>query len=269
MEVSKERMIELVKNEPEGATNWMFSDSCDIEGYMKDADAFYSSGKWWVYIDYSGDDTIKLDYSVLEYKQVSWDEYDKGMREAMKKIALIVGKKFAVDVSYQDLPDHVSEYVKGLFERIAKLTPTDDKPVYTKEMQEAGELPPVGAPFMYLADEGIKKEDGGFTSGYWDESVVIAYSDGGLFWVRGHGMQEVQTHRIQEVQAHRIKPIDHRTDQEKPIDEAAYDLYCHFTNSNAVDATCMSSYEFNMSPASSKWIAIVEKTNYRKGESNA
>ena len=46
--------------------------------------------------------------------------------------------------------------------------------------------------------------------------------------------------------------------------EAAYDLYCEFTNSNQEDATCMSMYGFKMSQVQRKWLAIVDKTNYRK-----
>lgn len=46
--------------------------------------------------------------------------------------------------------------------------------------------------------------------------------------------------------------------------EAAYDLYCEFTNSSQEDATCMSMYGFKMSQVQRKWLAIVDKTNYRK-----
>lgn len=49
--------------------------------------------------------------------------------------------------------------------------------------------------------------------------------------------------------------------------EAAYDLYCEFTNENSVDGTCMSSFSFKQSLVKIKWLAIVRKTNYKvKGE---
>ena len=38
-------------------------------------------------------------------------DYDKGMREAMKKIAVSCGKKFAVDIGYEELPDLVESLV--------------------------------------------------------------------------------------------------------------------------------------------------------------
>ncbi|QZI90988.1 hypothetical protein MYOV024v1_p0063 [Vibrio phage PS34B.2] len=46
--------------------------------------------------------------------------------------------------------------------------------------------------------------------------------------------------------------------------EAAYDLYCEFTNKGSVDATCMSFYDFGQGLAKIKWLAIVDKTKYRK-----
>lgn len=57
---------------------------------------------------------------------------------------------------------------------------------------------------------------------------------------------------------------EEREDRERL--EAAYDLYCDFTNSNVVDATCMSSYDFERSLVLPKWLTVVDKTGYRKKE---
>ena len=49
--------------------------------------------------------------ATLEEKPKPESEYDKGMREAMQKIAVSCGKKFAVDIGYEELPDLVESLV--------------------------------------------------------------------------------------------------------------------------------------------------------------
>lgn len=81
-----------------------------------------------------------------------------------------------------------------------------NKTVFTREAQKAGGLPPIGAKYLYLAGAGIKKPEGGFTSGYWDETFNIAYYDD-LVWIKSHGVQELESHKF--------KAIDNRTEDQK------------------------------------------------------
>ncbi|WP_417764693.1 hypothetical protein [Shewanella chilikensis] len=63
--------------------------------------------------------------------------------------------------------------------------------------------------------------------------------------------------------------IPHETPEQKVERErleAAYDLYCEFTNSNSIDSTCMSAFVFGNSPCLLKWLSIVDKTGYRKAK---
>ena len=50
--------------------------------------------------------------AALEENIAAESDYDKGMREAMQKIAVSCGRKFAVDVGYEDLPELVHDLIE-------------------------------------------------------------------------------------------------------------------------------------------------------------
>ena len=58
-----------------------------------------------------GIDRYILRAAALEEKPKIESDYDKGMREAMKKIAKSCGKSFCVDIGYEDLPDLVESLI--------------------------------------------------------------------------------------------------------------------------------------------------------------
>lgn len=84
-----------------------------------------------------------------------------------------------------------------------------DKPTFTQAQCDAGEFPAVGSRVMYLAGTGIKKENGTFTKGYWDETTIIAHHND-MTWLDTHGIQSDIT----------IKPI--QTAEQKAIDNMCY-----------------------------------------------
>jgi hypothetical protein len=65
------------------------------------------------------------------------------------------------------------------------------------------------------------------------------------------------------------KPETPQQREERERIEAAYDLYCEFTNTSSHDATCYSIEGFSKLQLAYKWLAIVDKTNYRKETKNA
>ena len=70
-------------------------------------------------------------------------DYDKGMREAMKKIAISCNKKFGFDVGYEDLPDLVESLVNHKPEQKEpkfKYVKVEDSAFDLKDELEAGEL---------------------------------------------------------------------------------------------------------------------------------
>lgn len=60
--------------------------------------------------------------------KVSQEEFDKGMRQSMQKIALLVGCKFGVDAGYEDLPNKVESAIQNYIAEITSLLPEVSKP---------------------------------------------------------------------------------------------------------------------------------------------
>ncbi len=96
----------------------------------------------------------------------------------------------------------------------------------------------------------------GRIEGYPSESTINNFKDG----------RDLMAFYVREGDRAFRKPETPQQREERERLEAAYDLYCEFTNENSVKATCMSSLEFNHSLVKVKWLAIVDKTKYRKSE---
>ena len=192
MEVSKERMIELVKNAPDGAVYWGSNTSTHNDHYYDKNKQCYFDDIGYKYWKTCRDDLIELDYSVLEdkpkvkdlgdeFERLFW-EYDSELSNASSKRMLF--KKY---LSKANLIKAEGE----------------DKPVYTQEMHEAGELPPVGCELMAYRDKEwpecqllkSRLNNAGITVHAVMDKFFV------LWWTAD------------------IKPIDTRTDQEKLIDE--------------------------------------------------
>ena len=122
MEVSKERMIELVKNAPEGATHYVPQLDIFREAYInKDSGLMWLiygglEGEWLKNEYHNSEDFIKLDYSVLEDKPV----YAKEMQDRYEIERFVKScqhaegdiEKTGVMWSLTEVESHIDEYFK-------------------------------------------------------------------------------------------------------------------------------------------------------------
>lgn len=86
----------------------------------------------------------KSTYDVDAHVSGERDSYDKGMRNCANDIARLIGLKFGVDVGYNNLADEVATKL-GL---LCCTSVNEGKTVFTQEMADRGEMPPVGAEFI-------------------------------------------------------------------------------------------------------------------------
>ena len=116
-------------------------------------------------------------------------------------------------------PDEVYEYgssdesteyfVKGEFEILEERPRPQPKPVYTQEMCDNGELPPIGSEFIDVELNDIV-----------DNTTVLAIAHDlklkRVVYRRGSNLDDSEYFGAV---AHECKPIDTRTDKEKAIDK--------------------------------------------------
>lgn len=110
-------------------------------------------------------------------------------------------------------------------------------------------------------------------------SDVVEWKNGDECMIRGEKLIyigesiEADIHCVQELgsciyrNAHISvieKPETPEQKAERERLESAYDLYCLWGNTESIDATLLSMHAFNELPLSKKWLAIVDKTGYRK-----
>lgn len=133
---------------------------------------------------------------------VSREEFDKGMRESMKAVSILVGKQFGIDIGYENLPEAVSSVIDSLVCTIAELTPSDDKPVYTQARFDNDRQPLAGMRAIVSVKGGETFE---CTVMYLGEITVIA--------------DTCDTEHGFPLGNLKFTPIDTRTDEEKLIDE--------------------------------------------------
>lgn len=95
----------------------------------------------------------------------------------------------------------------------------------------------------------------------WRDSVYVTY-DNGFHVVRDtedDGYTGVLDAAVRKQESPEAK-------EERERLEAAYDLYCLWGNTETIDATLLSMRAFNELPLSKKWLAIADKTGYRKAK---
>ena len=102
------------------------------------------------------------------------------------------------------------DYAKKM--ELNKLNKEAVKPVYTQEMADNEELPPVGIScmFKHQSEDNIM----------FDDCFIVGYSKCGKFIVFHNHQNQLMQHNIVNG-PYRFKPIDTRTDEEKLIDEVA------------------------------------------------
>lgn len=110
----------------------------------------------------------------LKPKQAVEGDYDKGMRGAMKKIAMLVGIKSGVDVGYDDLPSKVDAIISGLTSTIEMLSPDEPKPKrgnvsYEKVLKTNTSLDEL----MQSLIDGEKFYDGEHCGGHYPRETVL------------------------------------------------------------------------------------------------
>ena len=93
------------------------------------------------------------------------------------------------------------------FEDYAKEQKQNDKPVYTQEMADNGELPPVGIScmFKHQSEDNIM----------FDDCFIVGYSKCGKFIIFHNHQNQIMQHNIVNG-PYRFKPIDTRTDEDFP-----------------------------------------------------
>ena len=119
----------------------------------------------------------------------------------------------------QEIIDYIKE-LKG--ENMTGTTKKQsDKPVYTQEMADNGELPPVGIScmFKHQSEDNI----------LFDDCFIVGYSKCGKFIIFHNHQNQLMQHNIVNG-SYRFKPIDTRTDEEKLIDQIAKQLHQSYTN---------------------------------------
>lgn len=93
----------------------------------------------------------------IELEPLPSDEsdYERGMRKAMKKIAVSCGRVFGVDVGYEDLPDLVESIVSSKKEKPTptKFVKVEDSIFDLKKEFERGELYEKGSDYTKLISE--------------------------------------------------------------------------------------------------------------------
>jgi hypothetical protein len=97
-----------------------------------------------------------------------------------------IGKK--PDFSHIEKAHYVALQVEAMDNAPRIVERRNRKPTFTQAQADAGEFPAVGSRVMYLAGTGIKKDDGTFTKGYWDETTIIAHHND-MTWLDSHGIQ--------------------------------------------------------------------------------
>jgi hypothetical protein len=109
------------------------------------------------------------------------------------------------------------------------------KPTFTQAQADAGEQAAIGSRVMYLAGTGIKKEDGTFTKGYWDETTIIARHND-MTWLDTHGIQsDIEIKPIQTAEEKLMTALWDTIEQndgdlnESSIDAFRSDLLSKFT----------------------------------------
>jgi len=208
--VDKNKMIELVKNAPEGAVHWAPDDNGMHEAYFNDdLSKAFVQGHWYDVIEEGAKEgAIKLEYSVNEekpkmrslsdkFERLFW-EYDSELPNADNKRMLF--KKYLAKANLL-IDDSVP----------------DEKPVYTKAMCDAGELPPVGCECVIAEST---------------EYMTVSYKSGTVVKIYARFVDDRGAHLAAFVDANGqvggvgvwqcFKPI--KTDQEKLIDELAREL---------------------------------------------
>jgi hypothetical protein len=158
-----------------GATpnEWVRGTNCKHNTYLRSESPIYEHfgvsdyGKTYMFDDPKsyGEGAIEITLDQLDehlgIKQES--DYDKGMREAMKKIAVSCGKQFGVDIGYEALPELVESLVNPEPE------PKEPNFKYVKVEDSIFDLKA-----EYEANDLYYMEDGGYL-GIFDEHSLIHF----------------------------------------------------------------------------------------------
>lgn len=104
------------------------------------------------------------------------------------------------------------------------------------------------------------------TNANWRKCKVFAYSnDHGSVAAVWHLDGEAWYHHSINIREYEFRKPETEADRkERERLEAAYDLYCEYTNTSNSDAKCYSQHAFSNLVVKDKWLRIVDKTGYRK-----
>jgi len=136
------------------------------------------------------------------------------VEQRVKWIALNALDLLRIDTRTDE--EKLIDYAKMM--ELNKLNKEAVKPVYTQEMADNGEFPPVGSNF--ICEVGIHSRNSDFNGLEVEVTGVSPYSTRAYIITYKHGIQGVGC-GVYPASNDWIKPIDTRTDEEKLIDEVA------------------------------------------------
>lgn len=132
MKFTREQLEKIISEAPEWAEFYYHGENVIPYRIVIDGIIFSFKGGWKIAINHEISRAYLRDSHKLTDLQKQLDEmkmndsseeitYENGMRECVKRIALIVGKQFAVNVGYQDLPSVIESAFRDLQGEIVML----------------------------------------------------------------------------------------------------------------------------------------------------
>lgn len=197
----------------------------DLKGDLSNAEKHDSGGKFLVVCIKDGISINKGEYQIAHHKTNNteyWENvctipeftsYCEKMAAEEKRMN-IIGQNGNDGLHYDYTAQQVealainnpSERAKAALKEAdeiqAKLS--NDKPIFTQAMADAGELPPVGCSVMYKPDYSTAGTESG--KWYFAEKVIAYY--GGHVWLSDNGIRPVKSLSFKPVKNDREKAID-------------------------------------------------------------